>query len=119
MKNFIFTFAFLLIVCLAHGQIPKKGIYLYTIRHAESPSLITKVKCSVEIDGDKVKVIFLSGNLSKVKKGDVLDEGILMKHKSGKWIIGKTKKDTELDEIGGCTDGPSEIDFKKKIYWIC
>jgi len=42
-----------------------------------------------------------------------------MKHKSGKWIIGHTTKDKYAKEIGGCSDGPSEINFKKKIFWLC
>ncbi|QBZ98690.1 hypothetical protein [Flavobacterium sangjuense] len=119
MKQIFFTFVFLLIASFTHSQIPKSGIYFYTIHHAEHPNLKVTTKCRVEINGNKVKVIYVGGNLSNIKKGDILDEGIILKHKSGKWIIGKKQSDTKLEEIGGCTDGPSEINFKKKIYWMC
>jgi hypothetical protein len=119
MKQIIFVFTFLLIANFTYSQIPKSGTYFYTIHQAEHPNLKFTTKCRVEINGNNVKVIYLGGNLSNTNKGDVLDEGVILKHKSGRWIIGKKKSDTKLDEIGGCTDGPSEIDFKKKIYWMC
>lgn len=76
--------------------------------------------CIVKIKGDSIKVIYDGkGNLSLSKKGDVLDQGVIMKHKSGVWIIGHNKKDKNLEEVGGCSDGPSEIDFKKKLFWLC
>lgn len=38
-----------------------------------------------------------------------------MKHrKTGKWIIGHSKKYIEAEEIGCCIDGSMEIDFEKK-----
>jgi hypothetical protein len=119
MKQIILILAFILTANFAHSQIPKSGIYFYTIHHAEHPNLKATAKCRVEINGNNVKVIYLGGNLSNINKGDILDEGIILKHKSGKWIIGKKKSDAKLDEIGGCTDGPCEINFKEKIYWMC
>ena len=119
MKQFILAFVFLLFAGFVHSQIPKSGIYFYTIHSAEWPNMKPVATCKVEINGNKIKVIYLGGNLSNTKEGDVLDEGIILKHKSGKWIIGKKESDKQLDEIGGCTDGPSQINFKKKIYWMC
>ena len=49
------------------------------------------------------------------KEGDVIEQGIILKHKSGKWIVGKTRKDVNAENIGG--DGPSILDFSKKQYW--
>jgi len=61
----------------------------------------------------------VAGNITG-NKGDVMDEGIIMKHtKTGKWIIGHSVKDKDAKEIGGCSDNPSIIDFKKKKYFIC
>jgi hypothetical protein len=54
------------------------------------------------------------------KKGDIIEEGIIMKHtKTGKWIIGHIIKDRDAKEIGGCSNGPSVINFKQKIFWSC
>ena len=50
----------------------------------------------------------------------VSGKGILMQHKSTKkWIIGVKPEDVNAQEIGGCTDGPTVIDFKNKIYSKC
>lgn len=77
-------------------------------------------KVTVMIKGDSVKVIYEGdGQLTLTEPGEILDEGILRKHKSGQWIITKSKSDTEIDEIGGCTGGPSVIDFENKKFWIC
>ncbi len=54
-----------------------------------------------------------------VPEGELIEKGTIMKHKSGKWIIGRSKKDRYAPEIGGCSDGPTMIDFKKKMYWTC
>ena len=51
-----------------------------------------------------------------VPKGTLLESGIIMKHKSGKWIIGKNKKDI-YKEIGDYENGVPEIDFKRKRGW--
>ena len=75
--------------------------------------------CTVIIDNDSVKIIHngdpnLTGN-----KGDVLYQGVILKHKSGKWIIGKCAKDKYAKEIGGCGDAPPIINFKKKVVLLC
>ena len=77
-------------------------------------------KVTVIIRGDSIKVVYEGdGQLTLTKKGEVIDEGTIMRHKSGKWIITTNPKDIELDEVGGCTDGPAVIDFKNKKYWMC
>lgn len=104
------------------AQIPKSGTYVYKLQFAESSySYLTDAKCKVIIDGEKIKVIFSGGGgaHSGLKNGDVIDEGIIIKHKSGSWIIGRKKSDVELDEVGGCTNGSREIDFKNKVFWTC
>ena len=81
---------------------------------------IFSATCTVIIKGDSVKVIHNGkGNLTG-NKGDIVDARIIMKHtKTGKWIIGHNIKDKEAKEIGGCSDGPSIIDFKRKSFWSC
>lgn len=101
-------------------EIPPSGKYLYDIAFAEWQGKSMGEKASVIIDGNSIKVIYEGeGKLVSIKKGEVIDEGILMKHKSGVWIIGKKESDKELDEIGGCSGGPAIIDFKNKKYKMC
>ncbi|WP_209144220.1 MULTISPECIES: hypothetical protein [Chitinophaga] len=50
----------------------------------------------------------------------MIDSGIILRHKkTGKWIIAHDKKDADAPEAGGCSDGPSVIDFKRKIFRMC
>jgi hypothetical protein len=100
-------------------KIPKSGTYIYTISFIEGEGKPQGETCKVVIDGYKIKVIHNGGKLSG-KKGDIIDEGTIMKHaKTGKWIIGKKESDKNAPEIGGCSDGPIEVDFKHNIVWLC
>ena len=116
----------LFIVCLflcsgkvTSAQKPKDGTYTYSIAFAEWDGKSLGATCTVIIKGDSIKVVHNGkGNLTG-KRGDIFDEGIIMKHKSGKWIIGHSIKDKDAVEIGGCSDGPSVIDFKRKKFWSC
>jgi len=121
MKKILIIFC-LIVSTFTFAQIPKSGTYVYKVQFAEnSYSYLSDAECKVIIDGEKIKVIFFGkgGAHSGLKNGDVIDEGIIMKHKSGSWIIGRKKSDVELDEVGGCTNGPREIDFENKIFWTC
>lgn len=101
-------------------EIPSSGKYLYDIAFAEWQGKSMGEKASVIIDGNSIKVIYEGeGKQVAFKKGQVIDEGIILKHKSGVWIIGKKESDKELDEIGGCSGGPAIIDFKNKKYKMC
>lgn len=101
-------------------EIPSSGKYLYDIAFAEWQGKSMGEKASVIIDGNSIKVIYEGeGKQVSIKKGQVIDEGIILKHKSGVWIIGKKESDKELDEIGGCSGGPAIIDFKNKKYKMC
>ncbi len=77
-------------------------------------------KVSIVIRGDSVKVIYEGDRkLTLTEAGEVPTLSILKKHKSGKWIITKSEADCQIEEIGGCTGGPSVIDFKKMKFWMC
>jgi len=105
---------------VAVGQIPQSGTYTYEIAFDEWAGKSLGERCIVVITGDSIKVFYDGkGNLTAAK-GHILAEGIIMKHtKSGQWIIGHEKKDKEAVEIGGCSDGPTIIDFKRKRFWYC
>lgn len=120
MKSLYVTFLFCCILTFSYAQKPKDGTYTYAIAWAEYGGKTLGATCTVIIKGDHIKVIHNGKPKVTGKKGDIYAEGIIMKHtKTGKWIIGKSKKDKDAKEIGGCSDGPPEIDFKKKIFWSC
>ena len=101
------------------NEIPPNGKYLFDIAFAEWQGKSMGVKVTVMIKDDTVKVIYEGHGALTAEIGEVLDEGVIMKHKSGEWIIGAEPSDKELDEISGCTGGPAIIDFKNKKYWMC
>ena len=120
MKLFFLVFTLLYFSTLTLAQKPKDGTYTYAIAFAEWNGKSLGATCTVIIKGDSIKVIHNGkGNLTG-KKGDILDQGIIIRHtKTGKWIIGHSNKDKDAKEIGGCSDGPSIIDFKRKKFWSC
>lgn len=112
----VFILTFLLVITyISEAQIPKSGIYTYRIAFAEWQGKSLGATCTVIIKNDRITVLNNGkANLSG-KKGDIIEQGIIMQHiKTGKWIIGHSKKDKAAPEIGGCSDGPIEIDFKRR-----
>ena len=102
------------------NEIPPSGKYRFDMAFAEWQGKSMGEKVTVIINGDSIKIIYEGdGQLTLTEKGEVIDEGKIMKHKSGSWIIGTKEADKELDEIGGCIGGPAIIDFKNKKYWTC
>ncbi len=101
------------------AQKPKDGTYTYKVAFAEWYGKSLAATCTVIIKGDSIKVVHNGNDNLKGKKGDILDAGLIMKHKSGHWIIGHNPKDYDLNEIGGCSDGPIIIDFIHKKVLIC
>jgi hypothetical protein len=120
MKTFFIACLLLFTYTATRAQKPKDGTYTYSIAFAEWNGKSLGATCTVFIKGDSIKVIHNGkGNLTG-KKGDILDQGIIIKHtKTGKWIIGHSSKDKDAKEIGGCSDGPSIIDFTRKKFWSC
>ena len=119
MKRILFLIFTFCSISFSNAQIPKNGTYTYKIAFAEWDKKTLGAKCKVVIEDDKIKIINVGGNVS-VKKGDVIEEGKIMKHrKSGKWIIGHSEKDKDAEEVGGCSDGPIEIDFENKTVHLC
>lgn len=100
------------------NEILPDGEYRFDIAFAEWRGASMGEKATVIINGNSVKVVYEGdGSLTGGKR--VLYEGVIMRHKSGVWIIGRDPSDAQLDEIGGCSDGPPIIDFKNKKYWTC
>ena len=119
-KYLIFILFFSFTSTLANSQKPKNGVYTYKIAFEEWSGKSLGATCTVVIKGDSIKIIHNGkGNLTGTR-GEILDEGIIMKHKkTGKWIIGHQPKDIYAEEIGGCGSGPTIIDFKNKRWLSC
>ncbi len=73
--------------------------------------------CELIIEGKNITVQQTSE--TNLTGGKVIAKGVLMKHKSGRWIIGKDPADINAEEIGGCTGGPIPIDFDEKVIEWC
>jgi hypothetical protein len=119
MKSLLVSFLFLLLTTIIFGQKPKDGTYTYSIAFAEWGGKSNGTSCTVIIKGDSINVIHNGTGHLTGTKGEIIDQGTIMKHKSGKWIIAHDKKDKDAAEIGGCSEGPTEIDFKRKRVWLC
>ncbi|HEX6915308.1 MAG TPA: hypothetical protein VF145_08705 [Chitinophagaceae bacterium] len=117
----ILTVCLVLFACtVTVAQKPADGIYTYAMAFAEWQGKSLGATCTVIVKGDSIKVIHNGNSNLTGKEGDILDEGIIMKHaKTGKWIIGHSEKDKDAKEFGGCSDGPAVIDFKRRKFWSC
>lgn len=104
--------------CAARQSQPlASGQYAFRQRYAEHPNMQGAV-FDVKIDGNRI-VVSSATEQGPFPKG-VIEEGTLERHaKSGKWIIVREPADREAEEVGGCTDGPTEVDLKDKVYWTC
>lgn len=96
-------------------EIPQ-GIFTYEIYFAEFGGRMPNRSCTVEINGNN---IIVSQNENTGLTGDeIIFEGLLLKHKSGIWILAESEADIMVDDIGGCTNVPT-IDFEKKLIEWC
>ena len=118
MNKLIFLILVLSFSCSSLDERPADGIYDYRIEFAEFVEGAMTEQCQIHFKGDSVFVINVGDSFLGVP-GDTLEAGKLVKHKSGRWIILHNKNDINIDEIGGCTGGPTVIDITNKIYWMC
>lgn len=103
----------------ANAQKPKNGTYTYAIAWDEWGGKTLGATCTVIIKGDSIRVLHNGKKNVTGKKGDIMDEGLIRKHKkTGKWIISHSEKDADAPYVNGC-EGPSEIDFIRKLWHSC
>lgn len=100
----------------APSEVPQ-GTFIYELYFSEFSGRMDNEKCSVTIK-DK-HIIIEKTEDSKLPGPQIIMEGTIMKHKSGRWIIGQNPEDINAEEIGGCSDGPTPIDFGTKIIEWC
>lgn len=113
---------FVLVSCKQSGkeesEIPQ-GTFEYELFFSEFGQHPDAVTASVDvvIKGNEIEV--LQNDKTDLPGDKLIIKGILLKHKSGTWVIGRTEDDKDADEVGGCTDGPIPIDFEKKLIEWC
>ncbi|HLS30185.1 MAG TPA: hypothetical protein VK021_04965 [Flavobacteriaceae bacterium] len=96
-------------------KIPQ-GTFIYEIYFAEFGGRMANVECKVTINGNKISVEQTEN--TNLTGGKNIFSGLILKHKSGKWILSNNKNDKDADEIGGCTGIPI-IEFDKKLIVWC
>jgi hypothetical protein len=101
------------------GRVPASGTYRYDMAFAEWDGKSMGEKVTVIVTGDSIRVVYEGDGTLTAEKGEILEEGRILKHKSGAWIIAHHEHEANLDEIGGCSDGPRIIDFKNQKFWFC
>lgn len=107
-----------LFAATAFGQIPESGTYEYDVAFAEWSGKTMGLTVTVMISEDSIKIINNGGLTGR--KGEIIEYGKILKHKStGQWIIAIKPGDEFAEHVGGCSDGPRVIDFKNKKWWTC
>lgn len=116
MKSFLLLIGLFLLCLSSPGQRLGNGTYVFEYCDIEYNSCVGT--CKVVIKKDSIIIYatkVLSERITFTKEGDVIERGLILKHKSGKWIIGQSPKDKNAEQIG--VEGPPIIDFRKKQYW--
>ena len=103
----------------AFSQKLPTGTYIFKYCDFEYNSCLGGT-CKVVIKGDSISV-YATKELAKRRtgttEGDILAKGIIMKHRSGKWIIGQSLKDKQAELVITDEKVIPELDFKKKQFW--
>jgi hypothetical protein len=95
-------------------EIPQ-GNFVYELYFVEFGGRMKNAECKVEISGNKIKVEQTEN--TNLTGGNEIFRGLILKHKSGKWILADDENDVNADEIGGCTEIPIIVFDKKIIEW--
>ena len=93
-----------------------QGKFKYEIYFAEFGGRLPNRTCDIEIKGNKI--IVTQDETTNLTGGKIIFDGMILKHKSGNWILTNDNADVHADEIGGCTAIPI-IDFVKKLIEYC
>ncbi|MES1221005.1 MAG: hypothetical protein ABUT20_36230 [Bacteroidota bacterium] len=116
MKLYVCLIMLLVLHTSGNSQKFQSGNYIFKYCDLEYNSCLST--CKVVINKDRITVYAtkeLAKAITLTKPGDIIDKGIIIKHRSGKWIVGKSRKDVNAENIG--VEGPAIIDFKKREYW--
>lgn len=97
------------------------GKYHFDIAYHEHMGQSLGEKVFVTIKSDSIFINYDgSGNIENTPDNFEFDSGIIMWNEPNQtWIIGHSVDDKNSTEVGGCSDGPTEIDFENEKWWSC
>lgn len=101
----------------AHNNTPPQGEFEMELYFSEFGGRVDNHPVLVEIKGNDITV----WNYAETPLGNepIVFRGIIIKHKSGVWVMAHDESEKDAGEIGGCSDGPTPIDFKTGIIEWC
>jgi len=113
-----FLLAIALAACASQPALPiAPGVYRFQQRFAEQPSM-QGTELEATIDGRHVEFVNVAN--SSVFPMRALEDVILLWHaRSRQWIIGSVPGDARVEDVGGCSGGPTVVDLVARIYWTC
>jgi len=96
----------------------KSGNYKFQYCDVEYANPICFPGLDVKIQGRK---IWVTNNTDRLKgHNGLIVSGTLSWHKnSNSWIIATNAADKIAKEVGGCSDGPREIDLTNRTFYSC
>ncbi len=103
-------------IYLTKRQNLPQGRFIFELYFAEFGGRMANSKCEVTINGNKITVE--QTETTNLSGGKEIFRGLILKHKSGKWILADHEDDINADEIGGCTDIPI-IEFDRNLIEWC
>lgn len=93
------------------------GKYVFSHRFAEHPNMKSIKLDAVIKDGG---IILINNDKADVLPLGTIDKGELYWHQeTNQWIIIHSSEDKNATDVGGCSGGPSTLDFIRKTYWTC
>ncbi len=100
-----------LCACIAAGSKPPLGSGTYTFQHRDAEFARSKgFPVSVAISGFQV-IVTNPRAYGSIPSGEI-GRGILMWHvRTRRWVLGRSEADRDAPQVGGCSDGPSVVDF--------
>ena len=93
-----------------------QGTFIYELYFAEFGGRMPNSVCKIIIKGNKITVEQTEN--TNLTGGNEIFNGLILQHKSGKWILAEDENAVNADEIGGCTEIPI-IEFDKKLIEWC
>ncbi|MDP1801499.1 MAG: hypothetical protein Q8L81_09115 [Bacteroidota bacterium] len=117
-------FLLLLLTFALNAQRPKDGTYTLTIvfkvwnGKSNTKSISGGSTCTAIVKNDSIKIINNGDPGFWGGKGDILDVGLIVRHKkTGRFIIAHGPLDQDSEEIDN-SKGPRILDFSKKVFWL-
>ena len=105
------------VACTTEPPPIQSGDYQFQHRFAEQP---TVPSITVDVRINNRHIIVSNNATTDVFPRGVIAEGTLMWHPvSRQWIIGDKPSDADLQDVGGCSDGPEVVDLKNHVFWTC